>query len=299
MRSRGQGRPRVRRGRPPTAMATGRSCPQWRSCAARAASPGSVRPAPGCQMTRRAAFTGLADSGMVGRMNSRWDDATAATLQGIDLLVYASRLIGAETSLVVWGGGNTSIKQTERDHRGREVRVLRVKGSGSDLKSIQRKDFPGVRMDDVLALLERAGHGRQRDGGLSPLRAAGSGRIAAVHRDPAPRLPARGGGLPHACRRGGVAHQQRECGRRATRQSMATRWWHCPIAAPAFASRARSPTRSAARPRLRAMLLEKHGTICWGPTVKDAYLATIELISRAEEAIAHRAKGRARFGAWR
>src|SRR4030095_1239703 len=88
-------------------------------------------------------------------MNSRWDDATAASLQGLDLLVYASRLIGAETSLVVWGGGNTSIKQTERDYRDRECRVLRVKGSGSDLKSIQKKDFPGVRMDDIEALLPR------------------------------------------------------------------------------------------------------------------------------------------------
>src|SRR5215467_8047522 len=88
-------------------------------------------------------------------MKSRWNDAEAATLERLDLLVYASRLVGAETSLVVWGGGNTSIKCVERDHRGRDVRVLRVKGSGSDLKSIQRKDFPGVRMDDILALLER------------------------------------------------------------------------------------------------------------------------------------------------
>src|SRR6059058_3236445 len=89
-------------------------------------------------------------------MRSRWNDAEAAALSGVDLLVYASRLVGAETSLVVWGGGNTSIKTRERDHRGREIPVLRVKGSGSDLKSIQKKDFPGVRMDDVLALLERA-----------------------------------------------------------------------------------------------------------------------------------------------
>src|SRR5207247_763189 len=66
-------------------------------------------------------------------MHSRWDDAEARRLEGLDLLVYASRLIGAETSLVVWGGGNTSIKTIERDHRGREVQVLRVKGSGSDL----------------------------------------------------------------------------------------------------------------------------------------------------------------------
>src|SRR5256712_9769858 len=88
-------------------------------------------------------------------MHSRWDDAEARRLEGLDLLVYACRLIGAETSLVGWGGGNTSIKTIERDHRGREVQLLRVKGSGSDLKSVQRKDFPGVRMDDILALLER------------------------------------------------------------------------------------------------------------------------------------------------
>src|SRR5213082_3913893 len=94
-------------------------------------------------------------------MNSRWDAGAAKKLDALDLLVYASRLIGAETSLVVWGGGNTSLKRVERDHRGREVRVLRVKGSGSDLKSIQKKDFPGVRMDDVLALLERKDMGDQ------------------------------------------------------------------------------------------------------------------------------------------
>ena len=37
-------------------------------------------------------------------MRSRWNDADTAALSGVDLLVYASRLVGAETSLVVWGG---------------------------------------------------------------------------------------------------------------------------------------------------------------------------------------------------
>ena len=112
-------------------------------------------------------------------MQSRWDDAEAGRLSELDLLVYASRLIGAETSLVVWGGGNTSVKAVERDHRGREVPVLRVKGSGSDLKTIQRKDFPGVRMDDVRALLPRddmgdeemvayLAHALQDPGGVRP-----------------------------------------------------------------------------------------------------------------------------------
>src|SRR5439155_22762241 len=109
-------------------------------------------------------------------MRSRWNDADGAPLDALDLLVYASRLIGAETSLGIWGGGNTSIKTRERDHRGREIAVLRVKGSGSDLKSVQRRDFPGVRMDDIAALLDRAemsdeemvsylGHALQEPGG--------------------------------------------------------------------------------------------------------------------------------------
>src|SRR5206468_12206709 len=46
----------------------------------------------------------------------------------------------------------------------------------------------------------------------------------------------------------------------------------------------------------RALVLERHGTITWGATVREAYEATIELITRAEEAIAERRKGRRRFG---
>src|SRR5439155_4199078 len=41
-----------------------------------------------------------------------------------------------------------------RPPRPRDPRAA-VKGSGSDLKSVQRRDFPGVRMDDILALLPR------------------------------------------------------------------------------------------------------------------------------------------------
>src|SRR3989442_8113732 len=101
-------------------------------------------------------------------MRSRWNDAEASPLQGLDLLVYASRLVGAESSLVIWGGGNTSIKTRERDHRGREIAVLRVKGSGSDLKSVQRKDFPRVRMDDIAALLDPDEMSDQEVGGDLP-----------------------------------------------------------------------------------------------------------------------------------
>ncbi len=228
-------------------------------------------------------------------MNSRWDDATAAALGGLDLLVYASRLIGAETSLVVWGGGNTSIKQAERDHRGRECRVLRVKGSGSDLKSIQKKDFPGVRMDDIEALLPREDMGDaemvdylrfalQDPGGARPsIETLLHGFL------PAPAVF-------HTHADAVVSLTNNANAAQALQEVYGDEVVALPYRRPGFRISKDVADTLAAKPRLRAMLLQKHGTICWGDTVKDAYLATIELISRAEEAIAHRAKGRARFG---
>jgi rhamnulose-1-phosphate aldolase/alcohol dehydrogenase len=88
-------------------------------------------------------------------IENRWSESDAAGLSDLDLLVYQSRLVGSDPRLVVWGGGNTSLKVHEADFRGRPTYVLRVKGSGSDLKAVSRRDFPGVRLDDVLPLLER------------------------------------------------------------------------------------------------------------------------------------------------
>jgi rhamnose utilization protein RhaD (predicted bifunctional aldolase and dehydrogenase)/NAD(P)-dependent dehydrogenase (short-subunit alcohol dehydrogenase family) len=73
----------------------------------------------------------------------------------LDRLVARSRLIGSDPALVLYGGGNTSSKILERDHLGRERWVLRIKGSGSDLATIEARDFSGVWLEDVLPLRER------------------------------------------------------------------------------------------------------------------------------------------------
>ncbi len=98
---------------------------------------------PPCAAPRRARYH--------APMRSRWSHADAPT-DLLDLRVYTSRLIGAEESLVLWGGGNTSVKLTQTDYRGDRVDVLRVKGSGSDLKTIERRHFAGVRLADVRRL---------------------------------------------------------------------------------------------------------------------------------------------------
>ncbi len=58
--------------------------------------------------------------------------------------VYTSRLIGAEESLVLHGGGNTSVKTTMKNILGDEVEGLFIKGSGWDLATIEEAGFPGL-----------------------------------------------------------------------------------------------------------------------------------------------------------
>ena len=77
-------------------------------------------------------------------MEDRWSAEDVNDLDGLDLLVYQSRLIGEDASLVLWGGGNTSLKVTRSDFRGRQVKAMLVKGSGSDMKSALRRDFPAA-----------------------------------------------------------------------------------------------------------------------------------------------------------
>src|SRR5262245_8738148 len=75
-------------------------------------------------------------------MKSRWSDAEAAQYHGLlGPRVYTSRLLGRDKSLVLHGGGNTSVKLREKDLFGDERDVLYVKGSGWDLETIEAEGF--------------------------------------------------------------------------------------------------------------------------------------------------------------
>lgn len=86
-------------------------------------------------------------------MNSLWNDAEAAGFVG-DLAqrVYTSRLLGKDKSLVLHGGGNTSVKVTEKNIFGEDEQLLYVKGSGWDLATIDERGFSPVRMAPLLRL---------------------------------------------------------------------------------------------------------------------------------------------------
>lgn len=102
-------------------------------------------------------------------MESRWSDADAkahvaryrerfearygaAFNEDIALRVYTSQLIGRDASLVLHGGGNTSVKTRMPDDLGEMTDVLCVKGSGWDLGHIEPEGLPAVRLGPLQAL---------------------------------------------------------------------------------------------------------------------------------------------------
>src|SRR5918994_1409655 len=90
-----------------------------------------------------------------GATENLWDQQNAEGLSELEALAYRSNLLGRDRAVANYGGGNTSTKARERDHTGREVDVLWVKGSGSDLATIEAGQFTGLKLDEVLALEER------------------------------------------------------------------------------------------------------------------------------------------------
>ncbi len=91
------------------------------------------------------------------RMQSHWSQDEAARCRSdLELRVYSSRLLGSDPTLVLHGGGNTSVKVTESNLVGEEEEILYVKGSGWDLATIEAAGFAPVRLEPMkkLARLE-------------------------------------------------------------------------------------------------------------------------------------------------
>ena len=96
-------------------------------------------------------------------MHNRWSDQEAsacceryANLPGVNndvaLRVYSSRLIGADSELVLHGGGNTSVKTQLPDQLGEPIEVLCVKGSGWNLARLEPQGLPAVRLQPLRSL---------------------------------------------------------------------------------------------------------------------------------------------------
>lgn len=88
-------------------------------------------------------------------MKNLWNDNDVKNISGdVAERVYSSRLLGKDKSLVLHGGGNTSVKVTEKNLFGEEQEILYVKGSGWDLETIEAEGYAPVDLKHLKRLAE-------------------------------------------------------------------------------------------------------------------------------------------------
>ncbi|MCP3850895.1 MAG: bifunctional aldolase/short-chain dehydrogenase [Gammaproteobacteria bacterium] len=92
-------------------------------------------------------------------MQNRWNEDDAQNLstdinKDLALRVYSSRLLGQDKSLVLHGGGNTSVKIEQENILGEPESILYVKGSGWDLETIEAQGYAPVQMSHLLKLAQ-------------------------------------------------------------------------------------------------------------------------------------------------
>ncbi len=226
-------------------------------------------------------------------MESLWRDRDAARFEGdLGLRVYASRLLGREPSLVLHGGGNTSVKIVERDLVGNEETILYVKGSGGDLATIEAAGFAPVRMARLLALAELpALSDPEMVNELRTHMTRASAPTPSIEAILHALLPFRY--VDHTHADAVITVCNAEGGEEAVREIWGDSVVVIPYVMPGFdLARACAERFSAqATPRTAGMVLMSHGIFSFGATARESYERMIALVSRAEEYLARR-------GAW-
>ena len=217
-------------------------------------------------------------------MQSRWSDNEARGLGPLDLRVYTSRLIGAEPALVLHGGGNTSVKLDDHDHRGRPCRALAIKGSGSDLRTIEPSDFARLHLDDLEALRSRS---EMSDDEMLAY-------LARSSLDPdAPRpsietllhafLP--DAWVDHSHADAVLALTNQPEGHRIVREVYGDRVAVVPYILPGFKLAQLTADVYDANPGVEGLVLDMHGLVTFGATARESYERHIELVTLAEERV--------------
>jgi rhamnulose-1-phosphate aldolase/alcohol dehydrogenase len=213
-------------------------------------------------------------------MQNRWNETAVGEL---DQLVQQSRLVGMEDDLVLWGGGNNSLKARSTDLLDREINVMYIKSSGSDMKSIVPKQFPAVRLDYIAPL-------RMRTEEMTDQEMVDY--LARCLVDPASARPSIETLLHAFLPQKAILHTHADAilaltntkGREETvRACFGDEVVTVPYRRPGFRLSQEVGNAFDARPDARGLILMNHGLISWGETVREAYERHIELVSRAED----------------
>ncbi len=215
-----------------------------------------------------------------------WNEEEAKKVDsGLGELVYRSNLIGSDRAVCNWGGGNTSMKTIEVDFRGEEVKVMWVKGSGSDLATMGATNFTALRLDDVLPLLNKEEMSDEdMVSYLSHCMINHSHPRASIETLLHAFLPFKH--VDHTHPDAIISLCCADNGRELAEQLFGDRFVWVPYIRPGFTLSKMIAEGVAANPKAELVLMEKHGLVVWGETAKESYDRTISVINEAEQFIA-------------
>jgi rhamnose utilization protein RhaD (predicted bifunctional aldolase and dehydrogenase)/NAD(P)-dependent dehydrogenase (short-subunit alcohol dehydrogenase family) len=238
-------------------------------------------------------------------LKNLWDDREAAAMESrpLELLRYRSNLLGADLRITNFGGGNTSSKFDLPDPlTGAPTRVMAVKGSGGDLRSIGTSGFAILYLDKLESLIARY-RGEQFEDemvGFYPLSAFGENRVAAsidtplhaflpaphvdhLHPDWAIALAASANGKAR------LDQFNQKYGRKIV--------W-VPWQRPGFELALMLRQAVKDNPGCDGIILGGHGLFTWGDTQRECYLSSIKTIDQMGEFVQEHARrsGRPPFG---
>jgi rhamnose utilization protein RhaD (predicted bifunctional aldolase and dehydrogenase)/NAD(P)-dependent dehydrogenase (short-subunit alcohol dehydrogenase family) len=226
-------------------------------------------------------------------MDSRYDPEAASRLvhdlagrasEALALRTYTARLVGSEPSLVLHGGGNTSVKDTTTTLLGETIEVLHVKGSGWDLATIEPQGHPAVRLAPLrrlrsLGALTDEAMVNELRGNLLDSAAPNPSVETLLHAFLAARF------IDHTHADAVLAVCDQPEGERICASIFGRGLVWVPYVMPGFALAKRCAEafeRVAATGDPTVMVLEKHGLFTWGATARESYDRTIAAVTRAE-----------------
>lgn len=229
-------------------------------------------------------------------VQSLWNNAEASKHKaGVEELVYRSNLIGSDRSVCNWGGGNTSLKTVEKDFRGRDVEVMWVKGSGSDLATMKAQHFTGLRLEDIRPLIERDEMpDEEMVAYLSHCMIDSKHPRASIETLLHAFLP-----FPHVDHTHPDAIISLCCadnGKEIAKEIYGDTFVWVPYIRPGFTLSKMIAEGVKNNPNAQLVLMEKHGLVTWGETSEACYNQTIAMIQKAESYINERIQEDRVFG---
>lgn len=229
-------------------------------------------------------------------VNNLWDAGIASKIKkGVEELVYRSNLIGSDRAVCNWGGGNTSMKTIEKDFRGRDIEVMWVKGSGSDLATMKTENFTGLNLEDIRPLIERDEMSDEdMVAYLSHCMIDSKHPRASIETLLHAFLPYKH--VDHTHPDAIISLCCADNGRQIAEEIYGNRYVWVPYIRPGFSLSKMIAEGVKNNPNAELVLMEKHGLVVWGETAEESYNKTISVINEAETYINSKMNKEAIFG---